>query len=1197
MLFKEIYSPRREGMSKFLLFMRLTCFLLLVGCLSVSAHSYSQKVSLKVSQASLETVFKTIQQQTGYIFFYDELLLKSKGTVSAEIKNATLQEALAICFKDKNLTYSIIGKTIVVKDAPAPVVQTAVAEVATIDIRGIVKNEKGDALEGATVLIKGTGKGKTTDRSGAFEMKDIEPGVILVVSSLGHETKEVVVGKATVIVIVLKIQADEMQATVTVSTGYQNLKKINVAGSTVTIKASELSFNGVNTIEQALQGRLPGVVVINNNGLVGTRQRTIVRGVSTLSGSQDPIWVVDGMIQQDPLPFKAGALDALGNTSTDNFDFVRNFVGNAISWLNPNDIEDITVLKDASATAIYGVRAGNGVIVINTKKGKEGPPSVTYSNTVNIGERVTYDKLEKMNSQQRVAVSKEIFDRGLITPFYSTNVGYAAALDDYLFGRITYEQFNLRVRQLEMNNVDWFDILFRTPVSINQNVNISGGNATNRYYASFGYTTSNGAAIGNDQKNYTANVGLNSQIGKKINLSLRVAASQAATNGFYIADPYTYASVINRAIPAYDSAGRLQYYKARSGYLFNVINELGNTGSGNKSTTVNMNLNLDYQLHRNLRFSTMFSISRSNVAGNSFATERTEYIANIRGYDYGTVKPTDAAYKASKLPTGGEYNADDNQSASLNWRNSLNYSKVFALKHAISVMLGQEANSVHYTGFSNTNYGYLPERGKSFAELPANVTTSTGTSANVLLQTKKAYTDRLTNTMGLYGTISYVYYNRYVLNASVRSDASNRFGQFTGEKFSPVYALGLRWNMMYEPFVENWAWLTALSLRATYGYQRNIITSVSPDLIAKVPSADAVDPLTGENRLVVSSLPYGDLRWEKTGTVNMGLDFGFLKNRINGSVEYYVKKGKDIITTLNIPIEYGVATMPVNGGELTNRGVELSLAGIPVQTKDITLSISFNTSKTYNNLQKAGITNPTFRTAASGTYNHDGYPVSGFWAFRYKGIDPTNGTPMIDLTVDPKKDSISDPTAYMQYMGKMNPDFTGGSTINFRYKMFSLTTSLYIQLGGKKFLSPMLASIENQSPSLPSEYENLPTELLNRWTPDNPNGTIPGLIPPKSVYSIVLPDKRSISNVYQMYNMSNERVVSASTLRVNNISLSYTLPQAIASHIRSKSLSAGFTISNAYAWVSKDFKGHDAEVATGAQPRTRSYSFRINATF
>lgn len=1175
--------------------MRLTCFLLLACCLSVSARGFSQKVSLKANGTSMGTVFKTIQKQTGYVFFYDEALLQSAEPVFADLNGVPLEEALKICFREQPLTYSVIGKTVVVKRKTGAGLPE---ELPPVEVKGIVRNDKGEPLEGVTLLIKGSTKGRTTDKNGEFEFKDIEPGTVLVVSAVGHESKEVTVKNGAYLSIVLTVKVNEMEATVTVSTGYQQIKKTNVAGSVSTIKASELAFNGVNTIEQALQGRLPGVVVLNNNGMVGTRQRTIVRGVSTLTGSQDPIWVVDGMIQEDPLPFKASTLDGLGNISPDNFDFVRNFVGNAIAWLNPNDIEDITVLKDASATAIYGVRAGNGVIVINTKKGKEGPPVVSYSNTVNIGERVTYDRLEKMNSKQRVAVSREVFERGLTSTTSANNIGYAGALDDYLFGRATYEQFNARVKQLEVNNVDWFDILFRTPVSVNHNLNLSGGNASTRYYSSFGYSTNNGTAKGNDQRTFTANVGLNTRLGRKINASIRVSGNQAETNGFFKMEPYKYASEVNRAIPAYDSSGSLSYYKLRSGFLFNAINELENSGSANKSMNVNANLNLNYDISRNIRFNTMFSISSSNTNGYTYASERTEYIAKIRMYDYGTVRPTDAAFRSSKLPIGGEYNADDNQKVSWNWRNNISYSKVFALKHTFSAMLGQEANSVHYTGFATTNYGYLPERGKSFVDLPVSTTIGSIVTPNSLLLTKKVYTDRVTNTMGLYGTLNYAFDNRYVLNASVRSDASNRFGQFTGEKFNPVYALGLRYNLMYEPFVKNLAWLSAFSLRATYGFQRNIVSNVSPELIARVNSsvgAQATDLMTGEPRLVVSSLPYGDLRWEKTATTNFGLDFGFLNNRVSGTVEYYTKKGRDIITSLDVPIEYGVTTMPVNGGELSNKGLEVSMAFIPVQKKDYTLTVSFNTSKVFNKLERAGAQNPNFRTASNGSYYLDGYPVSGFWAFRFDGIDQTNGTPKIDLTVDSKRDPLTDPSAYMQYMGTLNPDLTAGSSVSFRYKMFSVATSLYLQLGGYKFLTPVYVVGDNQAAGLPTEYENLSAELTNRWTPTNTTASFPGL--PTGSANFALPDGKTYSNVYQMYNYSTARVVDASTLRMNSISLSYNLPGKIVSALRAKNLSAGVSASNVFAWVSKDFKGRDAEVATGAQPRTRSFSFRINASF
>jgi TonB-linked SusC/RagA family outer membrane protein len=1188
------------GITKLLRIMKLTAIIVLAACISASANSFSQTITLSEKEAPLDKVFKEIKKQTGYVFFYDEAWLKQAKKVSIKVVNAPLKDVLDMCFKDQPFTFSIIGTTVVVKKSlviSAPVYADTAKPSALIDVRGIVKNERGDLLESVTVTVKGTNRGTVSDVNGSFYLKNLDRNSVLVFNTLGHAAKELTVAQSGSYTIMLSIKQDEMTATVVVSTGYQNIKRTNVAGSTSTIKASELTFNGTNTLEQALQGKLPGLVVINNDGLVGTRQKTIVRGVSTLTGTQDPIWVVDGIIQSDPLPFKATTLNALGAITPDNFDYVRNFVGSAISWLNPNDIEDITVLKDASATAIYGVRAANGVIVINTKKGKEGPVTVSYSNTVNISEKVTYDKLELMNSQERVAVSKEIFDRGLTSAVTVNTIGYAGALDDYLFGRITYDQFNAKVKYLETVNVNWFDILFRNPVSINQSLSLSGGNANTRYYGSFGYTDTKGTAIGNDMKSYTANVGLNTRLSNKLTANIRISASQATTDGFYRVNPYTYASTVNRAIPGYDSAGNNLFYKNRSGYLFNINNELDNSTSFNKNTSINTNFNINYDIASGLRFSSLFSLSQSSVVGYTSATERTEYIATIRWYDYGTAKATDAAYKNSRLPIGGEYNEDNTQNVSWNFRNSLSYSHVFNLKHALSVMVGQEANSSHYEGFSNTNYGYLPERGKAFVALPLTYTSAN--TPNPLLNMAKLLTDRTTNNMGYYGTVNYSYDNRYVFNFSVRADASNRFGQYTGEKFNPVYAGGVRWNMMYEEWARQLNWLSTFSVRSTFGYQRNMVATVSPDLIARMPTSPAsqvVDLFTGEPRLVVSSLPYGDLRWEKTATVNLGVDVGFLKNRINGTVEYYIKKGKDIITTLPVPVEYGVTSMPVNGGDITNKGLEINLGFIPVRTKDYTLSISLNTSKTYSTLDKAGIQNPNWRVASSGNLYVNGYPVSGFWAFDFTGIDTTTGYPTINLAVANGKSPTTDPTAYMKYMGKLNPDLTAGMGINFRYKMFSLSSSLYLQIGGKKFLTPAYTTQSLTAVGLPTEYENLSRELLGRWTPGNKQASFPGL-PSAVANNVLLPDGKNYSNVYEMYNYSSARVVDASTLRVNNVNLSYTLPARITTMMKAKTINAGLGISNVFAWVSKDYKGRDAEVATGAQPRTRSYSIRFSASF
>lgn len=1181
-----------------LLGMKLTVLFLFAATLSVSARTHAQNVSISGKDLSLKEVFVQIHQQTGYDFLYDSKEIEKALPVTLNVKDAPVADVLTQCLKPSGLGFVVKNNAIIVKKAETRIFDTPGAEPSAPAeppiVRGRIVNEKGEPIAAASIKIKGSSRGTVSDENGEFALKNVDANDVLVITVIGYESREFRPGSPNkYLSLQLKPKSSDLKALEIVSTGYQNVKRLTMAGSVSSIKASELYLNGTSSLEQALQGKLPGLVVINQSGEVGTRQKTIVRGVSTLSGTQDPVWVVDGIIQSDPLPFKTATLNAAGAITPDNFDYVRNYIGNSIAWLNPYDIEDISVLKDASATAIYGVRAANGVIVINTKKGKAGPPTITYSTAINMTEKVTYDKLDLMNSKERVAVDQEIFDRGLTATFVNNNIGYAGALNDYLFKRITKEEFNARVKYFETVNVNWFDILFRTPISNSHMLSISGGSTGLRYYGSVRYGFTNGAAKGNDNKAYTANFGMSGRLNNKLNLSVRLSAAQNNTDGFYKINPYTYASATNREIAA-DSAGFDYFYTAASGYKFNVRNELANSGSTNQATTINTNIELNYQPVKGLVFQSLFGVSQSNTTGYTYAGQRTEYIAKIRGYDYGTVNATQAAYINSRLPIGGEYNESDSKNATWNWRNSVSYSHIFGERHAVTIMAGQEALSSHYTGVAYTEYGYLPERGKAFAAVPLTYTSAN--TANPLLAVNEVLTDRISNNMGLYSSLNYTYDNRYVLNFSVRGDASNRFGQYTGQRFNPVWAGGLRWNVMNEKWIEKQSWLSGLSLRATIGYQRNMVDNFSPDLIARIPTgstSNVIDLFTGDSRLVVSSLPYGNLRWEKSLTMNFGIDFSLFNNRLAATLEYYEKRGRDIIVTLPVALEYGVSSMPVNGGSLTNRGAEIDVNIVAVKKKHFTWSININSSKTYNQLRKVGTQNPTWRNAASGNLYLQGYPVSGIWAFKYTGINPANGYPVIDLSVAKGGDPVNDPSSYMTYVGKLNPDFTGGLGMNFRYKMFTLSANTYLQLGGYKFLSPAYSMVTN----LPTEYENLSRQLLARWTPQNTGASFPGLPDASVKNNTLLPDGKTYSNAYEMYNYSTARVVNASTLRVNNLYLAYTLPVKLVSLIKCRNASVSGGVTNPFAIVSKDFKGRDSEVAMGNQPRTRTWSMTINITF
>lgn len=413
-----------------------------------------------------------------------------------------------------------------------------------------------------------------------------------------------------------------------VVTGYQAVKKKAMAGSYSKVDADELVMTGSQTLEQMLQGKLPGVMVINQSGLTGTRQKVRVRGTSTLVGNADPVWVVDGIIQQDPLPFSTSELTNIGD---DNMDMIKNFVGGAIAWLNPNDIQDITVLKDASATAIYGVKAANGVIVITTKKGERGRLSLNYSGNFSVGEKLNYDKLEIMNSKQRVDLSREAYERGAQVP--NDKIGYIGLALAYQRGEISYDEFDRGAKALESVNTNWFDVLYQTPFSHSHSLSFSGGNENSTYYASLGYSSNQNTAKGNSQTSYTGRLNLSSTFWNKLRLNVSLSGSHTETKAFANGvDPFNYAINANRAIACYEEDGSLFYYASGdNGYDYNILNELKYSGNENRSRSLNLSVDARWTILDGFVFSTTLGGGSISTFGESWFTERTHYIAGTVG--------------------------------------------------------------------------------------------------------------------------------------------------------------------------------------------------------------------------------------------------------------------------------------------------------------------------------------------------------------------------------------------------------------------------------------------------------------------------------------------------------------------------------------------------------------------------------------
>lgn len=1184
---REFYFLDGRKLKISLLKMKVTVLLLLVCGLQSMAGVYSQtaKYDISLTGGKLENIFKLIEQKGEYTFLYSVEDVDQVSSINVNVKQADLKEVLDICLANTNLIYEINGRLVIIR------AKDEKPEDKMVVIKGVVKDKKGEPLPGVTIVEKGTTVGVATDIDGKFIFNTIKhDNIVLVFSFVGMKTKEVKWNGQKELTVMLEEDSQEMEEVVV--TGYQTVKKSNMAGSVSTVKAEDLVLNGTMSLEQALQGKLPGMVVTNQSGLIGTRQKVRVRGTSTLMGSQEPVWVVDGIIQEDPLPFKAEEFSLFGS-DPDNIDVIRNFIGSSIAWLNPADIKDVTVLKDASATAIYGVKAANGVIVITTRKGETGRLSLSYSGNFSIGSKVTYDKMNLMNSKQRVDVSREVYETGLVSTKSLQPIGFQGVLAEYLEDKIPFEEFNAKVKRLETINTDWFDLLFENPFSHNHNISISGGTDKATYFASFGMNNQNGTAKGNDSKSYQGSVSLSAKFWERLNVRGRIAGSITTTNGFNKVDPYGYASTTSRVIGCYDDEGDLFYYtKNDNGFKYNILNELKNSGNENTVNSLNASLSAMLDIVKGLRFESTFGYNFSSSHGESYLTERTNFITNIRQYEFGEYSPNDQMYKQSQLPHGGMLSVIDNRNANYTWRNSLNYVKNFG-SHLITVMVGQECKSSQYDGLSQSMYGYLPDRGKTIMTPPATTQDGNGElSENSLYkQMNQSITDKTSNYLSFYGTMSYTYDERYVLNASVRADASNRFGQDKSARYQPVWSVGLRWNVGREHFLEEQNILSDLSLRASYGYQGNVVETAGPDLIAYIPS-NGLSELTGEYLMMIRSLPNPTLRWEKNRSVNLGIDFSLFENRITGGFEYYYKKGTDIIVNREVPLENGVSTRAMNGGTMENSGWELSVNFVPLRMKDFVWSLNFNTSKNYNKVTSNLEPNRSWTSAVSGTLNQDGYPVSAFWAFEYVGLSSENGVPEFNLSGMENPLAETDATQYMKYVGKLDPDISAGLSTSVRYKSFTLSASFNLQVGGKKFLAPMFS--EGMYDNTPDEYSNLPKDFARRWRKagDEKITNIPSL-PAKGKGQFTA--LNNTFNLYEMYNYSDLRVVNASFFRCNNISLSYNLSGKKIHFARNISL--GLTVSNPFIIVSKDFKGVDPEVAMGAQPISRNYTFSMNISF
>ena len=1207
----------------------------------------SQHVTVKVEDASLDEVMQILRRQVKLQFIIDAGASEKAQHIRLDMTDAPLSGVLGKMIAGTGLEYVINKNVIIIRKINTPKLQDTLVKAQPIQVTVFVKSEDGTLLGGATVADAANNYSVAISDSKGQVALTLQPSARLRVSFIGYETQLVPVGNRKQLNVFLKTShkvEDEV-----VITGYQNLRTWESVGSTYKVKGEDMRIAGIPRVDIALQGQIPGVSITIPNGVVGSNPKVRVRGTSTLLGNREPVWVVDGIIREDPFPFKDQNVDDIINAADKSSMLAGlSIMSNGIAGLNPDDIEDITFLKDASATALYGVRAANGVIVITTKRGKVGRTNINFRTDQSITEKPSYNKTNLMNSSQRVALSKAIIDAGVNYPTPNLqgngiapgtprdgpqNVGYEKLYYQYISKQITQQQFNDGVTQLEMNNTDWFGELFRYAVNQNYSLSVSGGSEKATFYGALGYNVTNNSARGNDQTRMNALLNMDYRLSSRMRWHVSLDATSMKTNGFYSdVNPEQYALYTNREIKADETYGvgyinntiylpnNLASVSYMSNLLFNFKNELAHTGNVVDSKRFTFNTDLQTTITKDLNWQMMFSQNFDRSTSERWADERSYSVALIRGANFGEFPRGSQFEQASVLARGGVLEREQMNRDGYLFRNTVNYNKLLgrSQQHALNLMGGIELRSNTYKGTATKNYGYFPDRG-DVIDYDYSIVHSNGSSASSLdAFTNKYYnkrTNTLTNFVSYYTSLTYSYKRKYTINLNGRNDASNRFGQYTNASFNPVWAIGARWDVLGEKWLDKLSWINTLTLRSSFGFQGNIVESVGPNLIAQY-QVPVYNPLNGEAYLNIRSMPYPDLRKEKTRTTNIGIDLAVLNNRVAVTLEYYHKYSKDLISSRNTPIEYGTTVMLVNGSDMVNTGYDLSVRVMPVKSRDWSWTLQFNTSVNKNNVVKPKYS-PTIKTLTNGTALVDGYPVDAFWSFRYSGLNHNTGRPMFKyLDVDTNLTLLKNPdaTQYLAYSHNSSPKIYGGINTSVRYRNLTLGATFNIELDYYLRLNPIMLAGAYGQYQAPAADKNASIFLVNRWQKpgDEAHTDVPAIYSfDESISGPSIFNDASFSTLstswyrYTMYNYSDLRVVNGSHLRCNSIVLTYNFTrQQLAKLKVINQLTVSGNVTNPFIIASNKLHGQDPEVlttdASAVTPtltRMRTVSLSLNVGF
>lgn len=1075
-----------------------------------------------------------------------------------------------------------------------------------IDVKVQVVDTQGEPLPGVTVKMLGSKHGAVTDADGRVTLL-VKPGATVEFRYVGMKTKTVKVSKPLTGTITLEDDSESLEEVVV--TGYQRTTKKRTTGSVAILSAEDLKGAPTANLDMLMQGKIAGVDVKALSGRPGESAQVRIRGTNTITGNADPLWVVDGVPLQKDIPSVSSSQLRAG-------DFNDIFT-NGISGINPNDIESVTVLKDASAAAIYGSRAAGGVIVVTTKRGKEGKISVSYSGNVSVVTKPGRSA-NLMNSAEKLAFEQELWDEFSADKFLKGKrypvVGAVGQIRSG-YGRykgMTLAQQDTEIERLGQTSTDWFDELFHNSVSTSHYLSLSGGSEKINYYVSGGYAYNSGLVKKTDYEHYNFNSKIDIKPARNVKIGVQMDLSMQNSNGPSLnVDPFRYAYFANPYEKPYNEDGS---YAADNTYFtlvhangsfeqnlpsegYNIMRELNETSNESKSLSASAIATISWNIWDNLTF--------EGLASYGYTDNRNDNITGVNTYSAWTDRPFEGLASSSSKRRYGSIMQSAAYNTNYNLRGHFTYNKEFADIHYISALAGAEIRGQYSKNIFEKRYGYDPVSGNSSIPVypeGTNVDYSSLLSYASIVDGLSGQSRIKDAFASFYLSLDYVLMNRYVLSLTGRTDGSNNFG--SDEQFNPTGSVGLSWNVDQESWMQPLQpWLSSLSIRAAMGYTGNINRSVYPRLVMTYSSQFRKTDELMYRMGMIGNAPNPHLRWEKTRDMKVSVDMGFFSDRLRLQGELYDRRTRDAVSAVPVVYTTGFSTQSYNTSEILNQGAEVSLSATPLRTRDWHLTVGANIAWNRNKLLKF---NPP--SVSMFNSNYEGYPIGSVIAGKVIGIDPTYGIYTYEVRPDAEMKTASDYSKsqnYAFYLGTANAPVNGGYSISVGWKNLNLSLGGSYSIGAKilnNINAPMGYGSLNTSMSV-MEYPatqdndlyvyhfNTTADHFNRWTQSNPRTDgYPRIIDAFGEY-LGLGDYMVTSSSITRSSMMQD----VSYFKLGTVMLSYMLQTKWLkrAHIESVAFTAGmsniFTITN--------YKGIDPETPGAVYPQPRTYSFGLSVSF